>query len=130
MKLFAYEGETEVDEVVGKAIKRRKSYNIAFHPTSILSFWSTSVKNILEYGKFIDVLFYHFGDGVRIAVAVRTHAAVSRSRRNKILSMNFILFYSSVVIWIQKCILRSSIKYQSIHLCLYQILSFLSYLST
>ena len=26
----AYEGETEVDEVVGKVIKRRKSYNIAF----------------------------------------------------------------------------------------------------
>ena len=25
-----YEGETEVDEVVGKVITRRKSYNIAF----------------------------------------------------------------------------------------------------
>ena len=25
-----FEGETEVDEVVGKVIKRRKSYNIAF----------------------------------------------------------------------------------------------------
>ena len=25
-----YEGESEVDEVVGKVIKRRKSYNIAF----------------------------------------------------------------------------------------------------
>ena len=26
----AYQGETEVDEVVGKVTKRRKSYNVAF----------------------------------------------------------------------------------------------------
>ena len=30
MKEAAYEGETEDDEVVGKVIKRRKSYNTAF----------------------------------------------------------------------------------------------------
>ena len=30
VKEAAYEGENEVDEVVGKVIKRRKSYNIAF----------------------------------------------------------------------------------------------------
>ena len=30
MQESAYEGETEVDKVVGKVIKRRKSYNIAF----------------------------------------------------------------------------------------------------
>ena len=28
MKEYEYEGETEVDEVVGKVIKRRKYYNI------------------------------------------------------------------------------------------------------
>ena len=30
MKEAAYEGETEVDEVVGKVINRRKYYNIDF----------------------------------------------------------------------------------------------------
>ena len=30
MQEAEYEGETEVDEVVGKVIKRRKLYNIAF----------------------------------------------------------------------------------------------------
>ena len=30
MQESEYEGETEVDEVVVKVIKRRKSYNIAF----------------------------------------------------------------------------------------------------
>ena len=30
MKEAEYEGETEVDEVVGKFVNRRKSYNIAF----------------------------------------------------------------------------------------------------
>ena len=30
VKEAAYEGETEDDEVVGKVIKRRKSYNTAF----------------------------------------------------------------------------------------------------
>ena len=30
VKESAYEGEAEVDEVVGKFIKRRKFYNIAF----------------------------------------------------------------------------------------------------
>ena len=30
MQESEYEGETEVDEVVGKVIKRRKSNNIAF----------------------------------------------------------------------------------------------------
>ena len=32
-----YEGETEVDEVVGKVIKRRKSYNISFPVGIIIS---------------------------------------------------------------------------------------------
>ena len=30
MKEDEYEGKTKVDEVVGKVIERRKSYNIAF----------------------------------------------------------------------------------------------------
>ena len=30
MQEAAYEGGTDVNEVVGKVIKRRKSYNIAF----------------------------------------------------------------------------------------------------
>ena len=33
----AYEVETEVDEVVDKVIKRRKSYNISFHIWVIIS---------------------------------------------------------------------------------------------
>ena len=32
-----YEGETEVDEVVGKVIKRRKSYNISIPIGVIIS---------------------------------------------------------------------------------------------
>ena len=32
-----YEGETEVDEVVGKFIKRRKSYNVYFLVGFIIS---------------------------------------------------------------------------------------------
>ena len=32
-----FEGETEVDEVVGKVIKRRKSYNISFQIGVIIS---------------------------------------------------------------------------------------------
>ena len=32
-----YEGENEVDEVVGKVIKRRKSYNIAFPVGVVIS---------------------------------------------------------------------------------------------
>ena len=34
---YAYEGETEVDGVVGKVIKRKKSYNIAFRIGVIIS---------------------------------------------------------------------------------------------
>ena len=37
MQEAEYEGETEVDEVVGKVIKRRKSYNIAFLVGVIIS---------------------------------------------------------------------------------------------
>ena len=37
VKEAAYEGENEVDEVVGKVIKRRKSYNIAFLVGVIIS---------------------------------------------------------------------------------------------
>ena len=37
MQEAEYEGETEVDEVVGKVIKRRKSYNIAFQIGVIIS---------------------------------------------------------------------------------------------
>ena len=37
MKEAAYEDETEVDEVAGKVIKRRKSYNIAFQIGAIIS---------------------------------------------------------------------------------------------
>ena len=37
MQESKYEGETEVDEVVGKVIKRRKSYNIAFLVGVIIS---------------------------------------------------------------------------------------------
>ena len=37
MKEAAYEGETEVDEVEGKVIKRRKSYNIDFQIGVIIS---------------------------------------------------------------------------------------------
>ena len=33
----AYEGKTDVDEVVGKVIKRRNSYNIAFQIGVMLS---------------------------------------------------------------------------------------------
>ena len=33
----AYEGETEVDEVVGRDIKRSKSYNISFQIGVIIS---------------------------------------------------------------------------------------------
>ena len=36
MQEAEYEGETEVDEVVGKVIKRRKSYNNSF-PTGVLT---------------------------------------------------------------------------------------------
>ena len=37
MKEASYEGENEVDEVVGKVIKMRKSYNIAFQIGVIIS---------------------------------------------------------------------------------------------
>ena len=37
MKESAYEGETNVDEVLGKDIKRSKSYNIAFQIGVIIS---------------------------------------------------------------------------------------------
>ena len=37
VKKSAYEGETEVDEVVGKGIKRSKSYNIEFQIGVIIS---------------------------------------------------------------------------------------------
>ena len=37
VKESAYEGETEVDEVVGKVNKRRKYYNIAFQIGVIIS---------------------------------------------------------------------------------------------
>ena len=37
MQEAAYEGETEVDEVVGKVIKRRESYNIAFQIGVVIS---------------------------------------------------------------------------------------------
>ena len=37
MQEAADEGETEVDEVVGKVIKRRKSYNISFQMGVIIS---------------------------------------------------------------------------------------------
>ena len=37
LKEAAYEGETEVDEVVFKVIKRRKSYNISFRVGVIIS---------------------------------------------------------------------------------------------
>ena len=37
MQETEYEGETEVDEVVGKFIKRRKSYNISFLVGVIIS---------------------------------------------------------------------------------------------
>ena len=37
MKEVAYEGETEVGEVVGKVVKRSKSYNIAFQIGVIIS---------------------------------------------------------------------------------------------
>ena len=37
MKESEYEGETEVDEVVGKFIKRRKSYNISIPVGVIIS---------------------------------------------------------------------------------------------
>ena len=37
VKEDAYEGETDVDEVVGKLIKRSKSYNIAFQIRVIIS---------------------------------------------------------------------------------------------
>ena len=37
MKGSEYEGDTEVDEVVVKVIKRRKSYNIAFLVGGIIS---------------------------------------------------------------------------------------------
>ena len=37
VKEYSYKGETEVNEVLGKVIKRRKSYNIAFQVGGILS---------------------------------------------------------------------------------------------
>ena len=37
MQRAEYEGETEVDEVVGKFVKRRKSYNIVFPIGVIIS---------------------------------------------------------------------------------------------
>ena len=37
MQVSEYEGETEVDEVVVKVIKRRKSYNIVFLVGVIIS---------------------------------------------------------------------------------------------
>ena len=37
MQESEYEGETEVDEVLGKFIRRRKSYNIAFMIGVIIS---------------------------------------------------------------------------------------------
>ena len=37
MQEAEYEGETNVGEVVGKVIKRRKSYNIAFQIGVIIS---------------------------------------------------------------------------------------------
>ena len=37
VKEYAYEGETEVNEVVGKVIKRRDSYNISFQIRVIIS---------------------------------------------------------------------------------------------
>ena len=37
MQEAEYEGETEVDEVVGKVIKRSKFYNIAFPKGFIIS---------------------------------------------------------------------------------------------
>ena len=98
-------------------------------PLSILSFWSTSVKKILEDRKCIDVVLYHFDNSVRIAVGVCTHVVVSRSSRNQILSTNFVFFYFLVVIWIQRCIGCSSNKYRFIKLCLYRIVSFFSCLS-
>ena len=78
MKEATYEGETEVDEEVGKVIKRRKSCNTAFQTTSILSFWSTSVNNISEYGKFIDVVFYHFDNGFGIADGINQQGASAK----------------------------------------------------
>ena len=38
VKEASYEGETEFDEVVGKFIKRRKSYNISFHLCFFISY--------------------------------------------------------------------------------------------
>ena len=38
VKEASYEGETEFDEVVGKFIKRRKSYNIYFQLRVFLSY--------------------------------------------------------------------------------------------
>ena len=94
VKESAYDVETEVDELVGKVIKRSKSYNIASHKTSILYFWSTSVKDILEDGQCINMVFYHSNDNVIIYVGVRTHVALSISRCNQIPSMTFKYFYS------------------------------------
>ena len=37
MQESTYDGETEVDEVVGKVIKRRKYYNIAFQIGFLIS---------------------------------------------------------------------------------------------
>ena len=37
MQESTYDGETEVDEVVGKVIKRRKYYNVAFQIEVIIS---------------------------------------------------------------------------------------------
>ena len=37
MKESEYEGETDIDEVLVKFIKMRKSYNIAFHIGVIIS---------------------------------------------------------------------------------------------
>ena len=37
VKEYSYEGKTEVDGVIGKVIKRRKSDNIAFQIEDIIS---------------------------------------------------------------------------------------------
>ena len=99
-------------------------------PTSILYFWSTSVKNILEDGQCIDVVLYHFNGSIRIAVGVYTYVAAVKSRHNQILSTTLVFFNSLVVIWIQRCICCSSSKCRSINLCMYQIAYFFSCLST
>ena len=95
-------------------------------PTSIISFRSTSIENILEDRQFIDVVFYYFNEFVVTAVGVRTTVVVSRSRLNQILSITFVFFNSLVFIWIQQCIHLSRIKYLYINLYMYLIVSFFS----